>query len=439
MILPIFLLQTVFLSSCTKKDSTAPRIQEEVRVDYFAGKSSLKINKARYTIIDDYVKWIPILYYDKDFDAIEENVSALLKEKNEAKSYELYAFYLGLAKITHVKYIDLMQNVLDEWCNERPGSHIPWLVRGIFYTNYAWHIRGGGWAKDVAKDAWQGFHAKLELAQKDLQKSWELNPKDPNSSCHLIVVTFGLSYPREEMEQHYQNAISACPWHFGARIMKLQYLMPKWHGSARDMFDFARQCLKSSEKFPNLGLITIRALEEAQKNINPKGENTLGRGEDWATIEKIYAHFFAKYPEEIRGRFYFAHTAHVAEKWDVALKQFKIIGDRWMEGARWHTLKRYNETRAYVYSKKGADLVWNRKLYGPAIDYFRLSAECDPHPDTLFRLGVAYMYSGIYERNEFLLLKGEETLKKVIELKPNRKIRKAAKTELKKLRKYLRK
>ncbi|UCG68548.1 MAG: DUF4034 domain-containing protein, partial [Thermoplasmata archaeon] len=386
--------------------------------------------------IDDYIKWVPLLYQKKDFNEIEKHIYGLLRDNNEAKSYELYVLYHVLAKITDNKHIDLMQSVLNEWCSKHAGSHIPWLTRGVFYIDHAWTIRGSGLAKSVPKKAWPKFYEKLKLAQKDLEKSWELNPNDPNSSCNLIVVAKGLNYPRERMEQYYENAISACPWHFGVRFKKLQYLKPKWHGSSEEMFEFAEQCLISSEQYPYLGLIMVNVLEEAHK-YNSKKENILGKDNMWPTIEKIYAAFFAKYPEDIRRRFYYAYHAYKTEKYEVALNQFEIIGDRWMENTCWYSFGYYNDCRSIAYIKRGEEFFLKKNLYEISIDYFQKAVKYDPNDYAYYRLGQAYMYSGICIRDLAYIQKAEKTLKKAIELRgPNSKY---AKDELKKLRKYLRK
>jgi len=186
-ILIVLFILTVWGYSCSKQPSK-PKDIKRTSIDYFGpnGSTSMKIGGAEYTLIDDYVKWVNVLYQEKDFNIIEKHISDLLKSNDEAKSYELHILYHALATITNDKHLDNMRSVLDEWCNKHAKSHIPWLIRGIFHTKYAWTFRGGGPAITVPKDAWPKFHAKFELAQKDLEKSWEINPNDPNSSSHLI-------------------------------------------------------------------------------------------------------------------------------------------------------------------------------------------------------------------------------------------------------------
>lgn len=153
--------------------------------------------ESKYTRMGDYEKWLPVLYQQKDFQTIERHLTDLSKDRsNEAEAYQLYILYRELGDVKDNRDIRLKQSILDEWCSEQPESHIPWLLRGIFYTDNAWWIRGGGWARDVPDEAWAKFEAMLHRARIDLEKSYRLNPKDPNSSCQLLVVAKGLGLPR---------------------------------------------------------------------------------------------------------------------------------------------------------------------------------------------------------------------------------------------------
>jgi tetratricopeptide (TPR) repeat protein len=362
----------------------------------------------KYSRIDDNEKWAYMLYQNKDFDTVEKQIFDLLgQHQEEAKTYELYHLYNNLGDVSKDKDIDLKKNVLDEWCSKHPESHIPWLVRGSFYIDYAWHIRGSGWAKDVKEDAWPKFHAMLEQAQADLENSYQLNPKDPNSSCFLLIVARGLSYPRDKMEEYFRNAISACPWHFGSHYMKLQYLKPKWCGSWEEMHNFATDCLRFTERYPYLGLVMVEALEEIHF-FGTENKNYLGENEVWLTIENVYDIFFAKYPEDIRRRFFYAYHAYHAKKYDVAIKQFEIIGDRWIRDTCWHSLKHYNSCRAFSYSAHAITLPPKQ-----AVEHLQKSIDLDPtEKNPYYNLGGFSMMMGQYEEAEKAFLK-------VIELDPN--------------------
>ena len=152
------LFLAVLLCSCGEQNPaiTKTRETEHTDIDYLDvnNPTTAIIHETEYQLITYYTQWVPILYYSKDFDAVEQHIADLLIGNDEAKAYELYILYIVLGKITHDRHVDYMKSVLDEWCSKHADSHIPWLVRGIFYIDWAWKIRGGGFAKDVQKEAW---------------------------------------------------------------------------------------------------------------------------------------------------------------------------------------------------------------------------------------------------------------------------------------------
>lgn len=415
----------------------AQKVLEEQPAVVETGKTKqIQIRNVKYTLIDDYDKWVPVLYKKTDFAAIEKHITKLLSDKNETSSYELSNLYSVLARVESDDDIKTKLEVLNKWCRENRESHIPWLTRGSFYISYAWHVRGSGWAKDVDEDAWPKFRKLIRIAREDLEKSFKLNPEDPNSSSRLIIVARALSYTREEMEQHYKNGFASSPWDLELHYQKLEYLKPKWGGSTKEMFDFADECLKVSDKHSFLGFIKVFALEEAHYFIY-EGRGYLGQDDVWATVEEIYTAFFAKYPRDVRRRLFYAYHAYTAKKYDIALEQFEIVGDRWMKNARWKDVESYSKARAYVYYRKGYDLLWNKKDHDASIKYLEKSIRYEPANHVHYAhysLGMAYWRRGHNERDISLLEKAKASLEQALELKPDYK---EAEKQLANLRKQL--
>ncbi len=117
----------------------------------------------------------------------------------------------------------------------------------------------------------------------------------------------------------------------------------------------------------------VEALEEIHHWGPEKNENYLGRGDVWPTVERIYANFFDKYPQDLRRRFSYAYHASIAQKYDIAINQFEIIGDRWMGNGCWNSLKHYNSSRAFAYSARAVALPPRQ-----AVEQLKKSIEVDP-------------------------------------------------------------
>jgi tetratricopeptide (TPR) repeat protein len=173
------------------------------------------------------------------------------------------------------------------------------------------------------------------------------------------------------------------------------------------MHNFATDCLRFAERYPFLGLVMVDALEEIHHWGSEKNENYLGRGDVWPTVENVYTIFFNKYPQDIRKRFRYAYHAYLAQKYDIAINQFEIIGDRWMGNGCWRSLKYYNTSRAFAYSARAVTLPPKQ-----AVEHLKRSIEVDPTVKlSHFNLGGFSRMTGEFDEAEKAYLK-------VIELDP---------------------
>ena len=417
------LILAVFYSGCDKCQFSGKKTKKQVKhtaIDYFDVNNlqTVRLNDVEYTIIDnERIEWARKLFLEKDFPAVQAHILELLNNDTEDGSVKLTALYNTLARITDNKHIEHMLTVLDEWCAKAPENHMPWLARGHFYISWAWSIRGGSWAKDVPKEAWSGFNEKLALAQKDLERSYTINPMDPNSSCYLVTVAKGLGYPKETMEQYYQNGVRACSWHIGLHGGKLDYLSPRWFGSADEMLAFAKESFEKADQYPRLGLMLVRAYADIHKQS--KEENILGREDVWKMVKGTHERLFNLDPDELRFHFSYAYYAFLAKQYEEALKQFEVIGDRWSEETVWSSLDYYNHSRGLTNHMIGYNLLYKKHLYPVSIGYLQSAVRYSPTAGAYYDLGIAYWYTGNSQQDVSLLLKAEDALKKALAIKPD--------------------
>ncbi len=382
-------------------------------------KGYAEINGIRYGLVLLDAKWIDALYSRKDFDAVESHLSSLLGSRfDSARMYELYMLYRSLGEVHSKDDVERMKSVLDEWCSRHPQSHFPWLVRGYFRIGHAWLVRTEKFAGDVPKEAWPVFSQLLKNAEEDLEKSYELDPGDPNSSCFLMVVANGLSYPREELEGYYNNALNACPWHYGARAFKAEYLKPKWHGSKEELFGFAEECFYRSEDDPVMGFPLVDAYSELHYELREK-KNVLGSGEVWPIVQGVYENFLQKHPDDIRRRFFYSFYACRAGKFDIAYDQFEVVGDRWLAWGPWANLKIYSRNRAYAHCVKGRDLV-RIGNFAAAEPFLLSSIRYNETSEAYYLLSMCYL-QGHDKKDISILRKSEAAIARALKLEPGNK------------------
>src|SRR5205814_10318239 len=73
-----------------------------------------------------------------------------------------------------------------DWIAQFPTSITARVAYADFFTDYAWHARGTGFADKVTKEGWQRFRERIELARNTVGETRELTGKEPNSMAVVV-------------------------------------------------------------------------------------------------------------------------------------------------------------------------------------------------------------------------------------------------------------
>ena len=77
--------------------------------------------------------------------------------------------------------------MLGKWPNEA----VSWLLKGQAGVDMAWQARGNGYANTVSAEGWKTFRERLAGAESDLEKAWQLDPKDVRIPLLMMTVCLG--------------------------------------------------------------------------------------------------------------------------------------------------------------------------------------------------------------------------------------------------------
>jgi tetratricopeptide (TPR) repeat protein len=213
----------------------------------------------------------------------------------------------------------------------RPESSALYAYRGIFYTRYAWDARGGGWAKDVTPEGWQLMNERLAQAEAALEKAWQLDPTNARVATAMITVEMGQSKGRPRMEQWFGRAMQADPDNYDACTAKALYLEPKWHGSAKEMLEFGRDCLRDGNF--NAGLPLILADAHKALSVYEKDPNAYFAAGVWEDIEAAYEPYLKARPNACMDRSNYMMFACRCGQWTLASQQLGELGQNVQPGA----------------------------------------------------------------------------------------------------------
>jgi hypothetical protein len=219
-----------------------------------------------------------------------------------------------------------VSNIMESLLPNRPE---PLILKGEFYTDFAWVARGSGTADTVTDRGWKLFTERLAVAEESLKKAYELDPTDPRSSTAMLSVELGQGKGRDVMETWYKRAMEADPDNLTACERKLYYLEPKWHGSAEDMLAFGEECYKSGNYLGRLPTVLMLAHKSLSRYLhNP--EAYLKQDVVWRDARRVYEPYLRVRPDDTDARSAYTYYACVSGHWAVAKEQFDLLGDNIM-------------------------------------------------------------------------------------------------------------
>ncbi|HOW58604.1 MAG TPA: DUF4034 domain-containing protein [Candidatus Omnitrophota bacterium] len=283
------------------------------------------------------------------YDELETQLAVLLKanKKDEDGSAE---FRKEINKLVAPKAMGVplgdRLKLIEKWVKQRPNAHFANLVAGIFYIDYAWEARGAGFSKTVTSKGYRLYRERLEIAQKYLTKAYGLNPDDPWAPINLLTVARGQGLEFAEMEKWFQQAVKVDPTAYRAYLLKLTYLMPKWHGSREQMFVFAREAASNAPPKTIIPLILADAHREMYYRDDTK-EYFKKDPVAWKETKAVYERVTNDFPKSNHYLNDFALTAYRAGDFETARTLFLKIGDQW-DPEVWGTKKFFNNVRKKI-------------------------------------------------------------------------------------------
>ncbi len=201
-------------------------------------------------------------------------------------------------------------------------------IRGYFWYSYAWEARTKAFAPNVPAGGFEAFEKRLRIAQKALNEAWRLRPDARTAGYLLDIEKTAGGGDRANMELWFDRAMTADGNHLDACRSKLDWLDPKWHGTAEEMLAFGRAC--AATKNWRAG-ITLLAAETHNRYANMLGADQpkyLHSPEVWSEIKSVYDEYLKHYPADNVARSQYATLGYIGGHWREAHAQFQILGDQ---------------------------------------------------------------------------------------------------------------
>lgn len=136
------------------------------------------------------------------------------------------------------------------------------VLAGELNYQLAWSYRGNGYADTVTREKWQRFGYYSAHAAEHWKYAWFLHPELPLAPGCLIGVALTASGTEETPQFWFHRTVEANFDHYDAYSRMLLALLPRWGGSHRSMFEFAKNCVETERFETVVPYIAVEMLKE---------------------------------------------------------------------------------------------------------------------------------------------------------------------------------
>lgn len=259
------------------------------------------------------------LYNKRDFSAMIPIALRLLE-----RNYKTVQVYSWLANaFTSKGLLSQGEKIYNYWIKYDPQNFLAYLNRGNFYQRYAWDARGHGLAYKVSTEGWETFRKGSELAEKDIEQAFRLNPENSNVPAELISVGLNLGRNIDYINKWFETAVKLDPKNPSPYSRKMHYLKPQWYGSKKEMLSFAEESLDKLPESP-----VAYGLLEAFKDWDPGQEKKDIYNDPgvWKKIKSMFTLYLGKTKDTYNIHNLLAKYAVGNKDYEFAFDQFSAIG-----------------------------------------------------------------------------------------------------------------
>jgi hypothetical protein len=274
---------------------------------------------------------VTALFESGHVDALEEQARELRVKRPRFSSgtpilFDFYeAFNPASAHIPQPAKESYASRVL-LWAESKPKSLLATMAAIKVTTYRAWKARGRGYANTVTDEGWKEFELQEGKAWSLAQSADQLGAVDPALYNEMLNLCTNLNKPRRDLDAVFGKLVAIDPAFDQAYVAVAHYLLPRWHGSARELHDFALRVTEESRHTTGSAayarVAIVVALVEHSKIVTEYPF-------DYQRLKKAFQELDNRYPNSGRTINFFAWFAFTYGDLDTARPLMDRIAREW--------------------------------------------------------------------------------------------------------------
>ncbi len=325
------------------------------------------------------------LYALKKYDEALKLSLEELQRDNDNPDWYRYAAYSLEGKGYNDEAVTLLKN----WTQSHPENPNAWIQLAQLTLSLAWEARGTDWTRDVPPKALKLFKKRVEESLKYAQKAVDLTPHYGRAWGQLVAYGNAAELAKETMKDDFGKVLRLDPNDYEAYTVYMDYLNPKWNGSLKEMFEFAR---KFNKRFPALFFIPCAAdfhvlcLEQSEAGLAQWRKETREKVKNspyWKDFAKSYGNYLTASPGDLgEWKNYLAWAALAGKTKPVLDLAKKISGkDKELRALYPYVVLASSDTAQNGLSKDSEkkEFVKKPKVFKERVKAYQTLLKLDPH------------------------------------------------------------
>lgn len=191
----------------------------------------------------------------RDFEALNRTADEFRLGRNRTPSgtWKLTYFHGGLsneifgADTQSKTCVNHLADFARDWREHDPLHPASYLAEAHAYLDYAWCVRGRGYADQVSFKDSMIFLYNVMIAQEILEKNSEIASLDPHYYALLISIYKASGTDIGSFHSLLLEGVEQEPEYYATYFEAAQYLLPRWHGSREAVAELANFATRVTE------------------------------------------------------------------------------------------------------------------------------------------------------------------------------------------------